>query len=231
MGKNIFELIRRDPARAAMVGALGSDFGHDSSSFGGDYDFSGDDDDDDFSGDDDDDDMGYDFAGEFGRRRPKKRPMRSTAMAKWQEMKMKTATRAAMLAPNKGSEIDVERYVFTVSENITLGTAVAFTTLTGSPDTRIRPQRVTMNAPTQMYAFISGIRVANVNVTVGAGIEDAFNYNANGVGQSLDMPTLRPSNRATITGNYTGFVPPGFVGGTATTFTASFRGPSTLAAG
>ena len=69
-----------------------------------------------------------------------------------------------------------------------------------------------------------------LNPAVGAGQEDAFNYNANGVGQSLDMPTLNPANRATVLGNYTGFVPPGFIAATVVPFSVTFKGPATLVA-
>lgn len=226
---NSRQLVHRDPAMASLIGAIGSDFGAESSfgadiNFGGDVDFG-----DDFN------DMGDDsFAGGpiWGNAFGQEGPTQQAAMAEWQQMKMNTARRGLLLKPNAGSEITVERYTFSLSQAITLGTPLAaFTTLNGTPDTAIRPQRVTMNAPTPMYAFISAIRMANVNVTVGAGVEDAYNYNPDGVGMSLDMPTLSPSNRATVNGNYTGFVPPGFVGGTATNFTVSFKGPSTLAAG
>ncbi len=137
--------------------------------------------------------------------------------------------RGTLLEPNKGSSIKVERYSFTIDQNITLGTTVALN-MTGQPDTTIRPQTVTMNAPTPMFATISTIKVANVSVTVGPGNEDAFNYNANGWGRSLDMPTLSPANRATVVGSYTGFVPPGFVAATAVSFNASFKGPASIVA-
>jgi hypothetical protein len=73
------------------------------------------------------------------------------------------------------------------------------------------------------------IKVANVSVTVG-GTQDAFDYSAIGVEQSLDMPTLSPANRATVLGNYTGFVPPGYVALAAYTFCASFKGPAQIVA-
>jgi len=105
---------------------------------------------------------------------------------------------------------------------LVLGVAGAINA-TGQPDTNIRPQRCTMNAPQPGFATIAEIKVANVSVSVG-GTQDAFDYSALGVGQSLDMPTLTPANRATVLGNYTGFVPPGYVGGAPYTFCASFKG-------
>jgi hypothetical protein len=134
-----------------------------------------------------------------------------------------------LLEPNKGSAIKVERYTFSVNQALVLGVALGLTTMTGQPDTNIRPQRVTMNAPTPGFCSITELKVANVSVTVG-GIADAFQFSAIAVGQTLDMPTLSPANRATVLGAYTGFVPPGFVGGSAYLFTASFTGPASIVA-
>lgn len=232
------QLAMRDPALAAMVGAFrGAHFGAEFADEFGDEDEYGAEfaeDDDDF-GDDDfygDDDFGDD---DFGAAKPRRRrgPSRAALMRAWKKKHMarrRSARRDRILQPNKGSSIKVEKYTFTISEAIELGTPSTFTTLTGQPDTTIRPQRVTMNAPTPMYAFIQEIKVANVSVSVGSGVEDAYNYSAQGVGQSLDMPTLSPANRATVFGQYTGFVPPGFVGGTDTFFTVSFKGPSSIVA-
>jgi hypothetical protein len=245
MSTNARQLTLRDPALASIMGLIanrGSNFGLERrsrsprrSSFG-----------DELAGESDPfgmdagaefgDEMGAEFGDEYGaefggrRRRP---PSPAAVAAVWNKaaaMQAQTHRRAAMLEPNKGSTIKIEKYAFPLSNSITLGTAVAFTTLTGQPDTSIRPQRVTCNAPSPMFAFFQEIKVANVSVTIGAGLEDAWDYNALGVGQSLDMPTLSPANRATVLGSYSGFVPPGFVGGTATTFTVTFKGPATLAA-
>ncbi|MDX1371013.1 MAG: hypothetical protein R3321_00995 [Nitrososphaeraceae archaeon] len=238
-------LIGRDPALAAIMGALGggsSDIGTDfGSEFGLDVhddELMGDYDDDDDLGDDDDDDWGEDdddYVGASRRRRSRGRGrglprVSRRTIAKLFQSRRRTQSRERILNPNRNSNLKVERYAFTISQAITLGTAVTFTTLTGQPDTTIRPQRVSMNAPTPMFAFIQEIKVANVSVTVGTGLEDAFNYNALGVGQSLDMPTLSPANKATVLGSYSGFVPPGFAGGTATNFSVSFRGPSSVVA-
>ncbi len=140
-----------------------------------------------------------------------------------------TNRRGMILEPNKGSSIKVEKYTFPISQAITLGTGVTLNP-TGQPDTTIRPQRVTMNAPSPMFAFLTELKVANVSVTIGGGVEDCYNYNPLGVGQALDMPTLSPANRATMLGTYTGFVPPGFVGGTSSFFSVTFKGPSTIVA-
>jgi hypothetical protein len=234
---NAQQLAFRDPALAALLlGAVNATAL--STNFGGDSDFGGEFGDDDDVGDDDygaefgDDD---DYGAEFGGKPVKvKRPQNQAQLvALWKHhhiKKARSSRREMMLEPNKGSAVKVERYTFTLSQAITLGTAVAFTTLTGQPDTSIRPQRLTCNAPAPMFAFLQEIKVANVSVSVGSGLEDAYNYNANGVGQQLDMPTLSPANRATILGSYTGFVPPGFVGGTAVYFSASLKGPASIVA-
>jgi hypothetical protein len=218
---NARELAMRDPAKAALFGVIataalgsnGSDFGADDYGFG-----------------DDEHGFGDDAGDDYGADAPSHAALARLGAHHHKKMR-RGNKRRALLDPNEDSTVKVERYVFTLSQAITLGTAVAFTTLTGQPDTMIRPQRVVMNAPGPMFAFIQEIKVANVSVTVGTGLEDAFNYNANGVGQSLDMPTLQPSNKATVLGSYTGALPPGFVGGTSTYFAVSFKGPSTMAGG
>lgn len=224
MRPNARSLALRDPALAILLGVLAS--AGPTADFGGEF---GDEFGDDDMGDDfGDDDFGDD---DFGAA-PKKVNYQAAAKLWKQRARgaMATQKRKNLISPNRNSDLKVEKYSFTISQSLTLGTAVAFSSLTGQPDTTIRPQRVTMNAPAPMYAFIQDIKVANVSVSVGGGLEDAYNYNADGVGQSLDMPTLSPANRATVTGSYTGFVPPGYTGGTATYFSVSFKGPSTITA-
>lgn len=214
-------LVTRDRALASILGAIGPDFG---SEFGDDF---GDEDEvaGDF-GDDDDDDVGSDFGAAV-----KKRKSAQASLAKWNQMQMATARRTRVLAPNKNSQVDVEHYTFPLSEAITIGTLSVFSDLSSTPDTRFRPQRMTTNAPCPMFAFLSNIKASNVSANIGTGQEDAYTYNANAVGQSLDLPTLSPANRVSISGNYTGFIPPGFTNGLATYFTVSFKGPSVLAGG
>jgi hypothetical protein len=237
-------LAARDPATMAVLGLVASNFGSQfAGEFGADF---GDD-----YGDDYGDDTGIDFGddvaaaigAEFGdevgaavaarvRKRPARSAVNPAALAAWNKqraMQAKSQRRASLLEPNKGSAVKVERYSFPISQALTIGTGVALV-LQGSPDVNIRPQRVTMNSPCQMFAFVAEIKVANVSVTVGGGFEDAYDYNANGVGQSLDMPTLSPANRASVLGSYTGFVPPGMVIGFPTFFTVSFKGPASVIA-
>ncbi len=217
----------RDPALAALLGlsALETDFG---------MEFGDEDDDDDIDeygaefGDEDDMGARLKLPG-FRQLRP---PSSQQLVANWQQRQarlMQARRRSAMLDPNRGSGLKVERYVFPLSQTITIGTAVALT-LTGSPDCTFRPQRFTMVVPTAGFATITSIRMANVNVSIGPGTLDAFQFNSNGVGQSMDMPTLSPANRATINGNYTGFLG-GFANGTSFIMSASFVGPSSLAGG
>jgi len=220
MKPNARTLAMRDPALAAIMGVLGASAGADfGAEFGNDYGA----------------EFGDDF-GEFGLDAPavpvaSSKPNAQAMMALWQQHQMKrahTTRREMLLEPNKGSTAKIERYSFSINQDIVLGTAQALE-LSGQPDTTIRPQRVTMNAPQPGFATIAEIKVANVSVTVG-GDEDAYDYNALAVGSTLDMPTLSPANRAKILGNYTGFVPPGFVGGSDYKFTASFKGPASIVA-
>lgn len=229
-------LAARDPATLAVLGLAASSFG---SRFAGEFgaDF-GDDYGDDYGSDDDDlaASIGAEFGDDVGaavaarvRGRSAGNPAALAAWKRQKAMQAKTQRRASILEPNKGSSVKVERYSFPISQAITIGVGVAIS-LQGSPDVNIRPQRVTMNAPIQMFAFVAEIKVANVSVTVGGGFEDAYDYNANGVGQSLDMPTLSPANRASVLGTYTGLIPPGMVIGFASFFTASFKGPASVIA-
>ncbi len=231
------QLALRDTAALIMFGAMAA--GEDPN-FGaeGAADFGSEFGDDDYG--DEGDDYGYDWGADFGAvakrarahaaARVARAPNPNAMMAKWQAQQMATAHRESLLEPNKHSTVKIERYVFPISQSITLGTAVALA-LNNNPDVTIRPQRITMNAPAPMFATISEIKVANVSVTIGgASVVDAFDFNANGQDQALDLPTLSPQNRATVTGNYTGFVPSGFVGATAVYFVVSFKGPASIVA-
>lgn len=238
MRPNSKSLALRDPALAALVGVIaganfGSDFGvevddenypgvyEDGPQFGVEF------------GNDYGVDFGYDFGADAapGAIVAAPTPSSQQLLQMWQSNKAKAAhssRRGMLLEPNKGSSVKVERYAFAINQTLTLGLAATLA-MSGQPDTNIRPQRVTMNAPQPGFATINEIKVANVSVTVG-GISDAFDYNALGVGQTLDMPTLSPANRASVLGSYTGFVPPGFIGGSAYLFAASFKGPASIVA-
>jgi hypothetical protein len=149
----------------------------------------------------------------------------------WAAMEAETARRARLLDPNEHSRLKIERYSFSLSpaEPFSLGTLSTFTA-TLQPNTRIRAQRVVMNAPVMNFVLVDDLEIANVNVLVGT-TEDAYTYNANGQGVMLDLPTLDPANRATVSGTYTGLVPPGYASEFEYTFIVTFQGPSTLVGG
>lgn len=221
MKVNSQSLAMRDPALAAIMGALpnsGSDFGRE---FGTDD-------------DDDDDDVGYDFGDDdddFGAAKalaiakPSKRAM-AKAWMKGATRKARANKREMMLNPNKDSALKVERYSFSINQSIVLGVGTGLA-LTGTPDTWIRPERIVMNAPTPAFVEVAELKVGNVSGTVG-GIGDAFEYSSVGVGVELDLPLMSPSTKATMLGTYTGFVPPGFVGGAAFRFAVSLKGSATI---
>lgn len=234
MRTNAKTLAMRDPAMAALMGAIavaGSDFGVFGNDFGTDMagDFGGD-----FG-----DDYGMDFGTEARPAHPSHpgHPMhpanQAAMMALWNRHKQgQLATQKAVLKlkPNHGSTVQVEGYSFTINDTIAaLGTAQALF-LTGTPDTNITPYRVYMNVTLPGFATIDDIKVANVSGTVGV-TEDAIKYSPLSVGTRMKLPMLTPSTRATVSGNYTGFLPPGFVGGSQYLFTASFEGAATVAGG
>ena len=137
--------------------------------------------------------------------------------------------RLDMLDPNEGLAVKISRYSFSLNQQLVIGTATGILA-TLQPDTKIRPQRVVMNAPTYGFITVTTIKVANVSVLVG-GSEDAFTYSALSVGIHLDMPTLDPSNRATVQGNYAGLAPPPFAVGYPFLFVTTLQGPATVTAG
>jgi hypothetical protein len=217
-------LAMRDPALAALmgIGPDGSDFGCDPS-FG--FDANG------------DADMGAEFGGyDFGQdaapTAPIGPPTQREAINLWNEHKMAKQNedrRMRMLDPNGNSRLKVEQYLFPLAQNVVIGTATALN-LTNQPDVTLRPQRVLMNSPANGFATISEIRVANVAVTVGGGTSfDAFFVSALGVGVRMDMPTLTPANRATVTGTTTTLVPTGYVLAATFPFSVSFIGPARMA--
>ena len=137
--------------------------------------------------------------------------------------------RALLLEPNMHSELKIERYTFSVNDVIlALGTSQALTA-SGAPDVNFRPEQVTINVVSPGMILITDGRVANVSFTVG-GTLDAWQFNANGVGRALSVPTLTPANKATVNANYTGLVPSPLSGTGSFQFVVSFTGPATLSA-
>ena len=198
---NYRDLAGRDPAAAALLGALpGADFGAEFGDFG----------DDEFSAD----------------------IVPVQAQQAWHERREHSHRRALLLDPNHGSSVKVEQYMFNLSQAITIGSPLAIMPdLNGTPDTVIKPTRMVTSAPMPGFVFITDIKASNVSASIGAGAVDAYVFNANSVGTGLHLPKLIPSTRVTVTGAYTGAIPPNVLGGTASYFTVSFFGPSTLAGG
>ncbi len=228
------QLVRRDPAAAAILGlslaassgAAGADFGAEfGSAFGDDY------------GDDFGDDYGADFgaavAAAGGAQLMVPKPTAQQAIGAWNKQAVKRVhaiRRVAKLDPNRDSSVKVEKYSMSMGDNFVLG-ATSNHIISTTPDTQFRPQLITANAPTVGFAYLDNLKMANVNVTVGNASEDLFGYGAGAWGKDLDMPTLTPSNRATADVEYSGYVPPGFVAEATYKFRLSFHGPSLLAGG
>jgi len=234
MGKHSDEIAMRDPAMAALMGVIDDDFGteegldsYEPDQFAGEDNFAG------FG--DDEDEMGLESI--FGADAPLPpaalagaHPAVRKIVAHHMRKHAHRDRRLMLLEPNKYSELKVERYTFSVSVVIsTLGTTQALGPVSNSPDVNFRPQRVTSNAVSPGFVFISDGRVANVSFTVG-GLIDAWQWNANAVGQSLDVPTLTPANKATFSGNYNGLVPTPLSGTGSYTFILSFSGPASIVA-
>lgn len=224
MGRNYEEIAMRDLADASLMGAVDDDFGVEDSfepdQFGS------------------EDEFGVEFGDEdiFGVAAPSaamtvNHPdprVRKILHHHMRRGELREA-RLRLLEPNRGSELKVERYTFGIQTNITLGTAAAIAPVSNSPDVNFRPQRVTMNVPSPGFIFVTDARVANVSFVVGGSI-DAWQFNANAVGESLDVPTLTPANRATWTGSYSGLVPTPLSGSGSYTVVMSFTGPASIVA-
>jgi len=221
MRPNAHQLAMRDPALAALmgVGALGADFGDEDDEYGAEF---GDDD----LGDDEDDEYGAEFG---AAARP---PSSQQLVRMWQHKRarqVRMRSRVMKLDPNRGSGLKVERYILSLSQALVIGVP-AIINMQSTPDCTFRPQRLSVIVPTPQFVLLNVVRMANVEVIIGSGLVDAFQFNANGVGQAMDLPTLSPANRATLAGNYTGFAG-GFPAAFPYTLTASFIGPSALAGG
>ena len=254
MRPNAAQLSMRDPALGALLGLIpGADFGSEGmqlpeADFGADFGYN------DFSPVGNDFDpfaaMGADFGSfewagdapygaDFGAAKITAPPTAAQFLAMQKTIQTmqtqlaakarKTAQRATLLEPNKGSNVKVERYSFGLSQALVVGTAAAIV-LAGNPSVDIRPQRICTNVPSPNYVYLTLIQVANVVVTVGTGVEDASDYANVAVATMLDLPTLSTQTPARVTGNYFGFVPASYVIGAATFFTTSFKGWANITA-
>jgi hypothetical protein len=230
---NSKQLAMRDPALAAFTGAIsGADFGSDAG-FGDEY------------GYDADDEMGFGDDYGFGAaaaaaKHPAvahalaRRPTQQQAAAAWHKMNAMHAvgkSRKMLLDPNADSSVKVEKYTFSLAQALTIGTSASLdSNMSQSPSTAFRPQVMTANVPAPGFVLATGIAVANVLTAIG-GTTDLWNYAGSSWGRDLDFPTLDPSQKLTITGSYTGFIPPGYLSGASFTLSVSFNGPAVLAGG
>jgi hypothetical protein len=125
--------------------------------------------------------------------------------------------RELLLDPNKYSRLKVERYSFTLVQAFTWQiTDLLNTTL--NPACKMRPDRIVTNVSIPFMIEMSSLQIANVNVLIGGG-EDAWVYNPMAQNVVLQLPTVEPAYRVTLTGDYTGTVPQGF----SLTATFNFR--------
>jgi hypothetical protein len=241
---NSSKLALRDPAMAALMGAIavnGADFGADGD-FG------------DEMGDFGDEaaaevaaEMAADYGDEVGaavqaaltgrgrgRAALARTPANPAAIGAWNKMRAvqaRSSARGALLDPNRGSTIKVEEYELPMSEAIVIGTAQTFVGLSTTPQTTFKPEALVCNAPMPGFAFIQDIKAANVSASVSNFLTDAYNYNAQATRSKIALPKLLPQTTVSITGQYTGAIPPGVLAGSASFFTATLYGPSTLAGG
>lgn len=228
---NMREMVRRDPALAALMGAIpGFSFGYSEPAarrsaplpqgvgFGDDYGFG-------------EPDYGFGKAARPHAAHPAASHHHAAAHAHIQA-NHSTEARSLLLDPNRGSTVKVERYSFSFSpaSPLVLGTASNQGTYTQQPSASIKGQRVVMNAPAENFVFVQGLQIANVNVIIG-GQEDAVTYSGKSQGVVLDLPRLDPQNRATASSSYTGSLPPGFTSGANFIFVVTLQGPATLAGG
>lgn len=214
-------LAMRDPALAAAVGALpSSHYGFDGGAdFGDEVDLG-------FGGGFEEEiadmiDVGFGAAAQRGG---------SAVHPKIKRMAQHTHSRSLMLEPNKYSTIKVEGYSFPINPTsgaFTLGTAVGFTG-TIQPNAKIRPTTAITNVAWPAFVTLSTIQVANVNAIIG-GTDDAASFSFLTMGKYIKLPPLDMSTRGSMSGAYTGFVPPGYTNGASFLFTLTLQGPSALA--
>lgn len=145
-----------------------------------------------------------------------------------QEQKGITHKRSLVLEPNRGSRLKIQRYNFNISETFVIGTEQGFQ-IALTPAVTFRPQRVTSNAPCENFVLLSQLQVSTVNAIIG-GLADAWQFNANGQGQELDLPTVGPEISVSIAGTYLGTATPQFAPTQKYVFIVGINGPATLTA-
>lgn len=229
MTYNAKDLAMRDPALAALTGAeTGADFGADSQ-FGADGFFAWDAPGADYYGYNPVGAEGF-FGGNFGADPSVPKPTPEQALALWNQhhnQARETARREALLNPNANSHKKVERYSLSIRTNLTVGTA-STSTSTKNPQTELRAQRIETNVPSPGFVIITDVKVANVSVMMGDGM-DAYSLNPSAWGVQYDIPTLSPANGVTVSIEQSTAAPTGFDVSDSFPFMISFLGPSSMA--
>jgi len=229
MNPNAKDLAMRDPALAALVGAqTGADFGRDSS-FGNEGFFAWDAPGADYYGYSKVGAEGF-FAGNFGADASVPKPTPEQALALWNAhhaQARETARREGILNPNAGSSKKIERYSLSIRQNLTVGTASTFT-VTKNPQTELRPQRVVTNVSSPGFVIVDDVKIANVSVMMGDGMDAQMLAN-DSWGVQYDLPTLSPANGVTVSAEQSTAVPDGFETSDVFPFLIAFLGPSSMA--
>ena len=135
--------------------------------------------------------------------------------------------RELLLDPNKYSRLKVERYSFTLLQAFTFGQNDDLNT-TLQPACKMRPDRIVTNIPIPFMMEMDTLQVSNVNVLIGSG-EDAYVYNPQAQNVVLQLPTVEPAFRVTLTGYYTGVYPTGYQSGNPFNFRTGLQGWAVLA--
>jgi hypothetical protein len=135
--------------------------------------------------------------------------------------------RELLLDPNKYSRLKVERYSFTLIQAFVFGTPDDLNT-TLQPACKMRPDRIVTNIPIPFMMEMDTLQVSNVNVLIGSG-EDAWTYNPQAQNVVLQLPTVEPAFRVTLTGFYTGVYPSGYQNGNPFNFRTGLQGWAVLA--
>ena len=135
--------------------------------------------------------------------------------------------RELLLDPNKYSRLKVERYSFTLLQAFTFGQNDDLNT-TLQPACKMRPDRIVTNIPIPFMMEMDTLQVSNVNVLIGSG-EDAWTYNPQAQNVVLQLPTVEPAFRVTLTGYYTGVYPTGYQSGNPFNFRTGLQGWAVLA--
>lgn len=145
-----------------------------------------------------------------------------------QRARVAQANRARMsrlmrLDPNHGSPLKIEIFRLQMSDTLTFGTASALV-LNTTPAVTFKPNKLICNAPFPGMVTLSTIQASNINCLVGAGVVDAYDFNALAQDSSMELPKLSPAHRVQIVGAYSGRVCVPYITATAFDFTATFIG-------